>query len=77
MNKRNVATVLWFLMGWTIGSALAIVAGLPTLVGVLLGIPFGAFVRWEPTGHLWAGTALPTHRNESTDSSTRTTVSVS
>ena len=46
MNKRNVATVLWFLMGWSLGSVLAILLDLPTLVGgVPLAIASAAFIR--------------------------------
>lgn len=55
MNKRNVATVLWFAMGWVLGSALAIVVGVPTVAGgVLLAFASAAFIRaagrrlWSP-----------------------------
>jgi hypothetical protein len=53
MNKRNIATVLWFMMGWTIGSVIAIAVGIPTVLGALVGIPFAAIVRRDPTGLLW------------------------
>jgi hypothetical protein len=59
MNKRNVATVLWFLMGWTIGSALAVIGGYPSIVGVAIGVPFAAIVRWDPSGRLWAAAPDP------------------
>jgi hypothetical protein len=63
MNKRNVATVLWFFMGWVMGSALAIVVGLPTMVGgALLAFGFAAFIRLGPGRRLWsteAATAVP------------------
>jgi hypothetical protein len=46
MNKRNVATVLWFSMGWVLGSALAIVIGVPVIVGaLLLAFASGALIR--------------------------------
>ena len=46
MNKRNLATVLWFFMGWTIGSVIAFVIGLPTLVGgVPLAFASAALIR--------------------------------
>jgi hypothetical protein len=46
MNKRNLAIALWFLMGWTIGSVLAFMLGLPTLVGgVPLAIASTALMR--------------------------------
>ena len=55
MNKRNLATVLWFVMGWMCGSAVAIVAGLPTLLGgALLAFAFAAFIRLGPGRRLWA-----------------------
>jgi hypothetical protein len=61
MNKRNLATVLWFFMGWTLGSALAIVVGLPTLLcGVLLAIAFAAFIRIGPGRRLWPSDARMT-----------------
>lgn len=54
MNKRNVATVLWFMTGWTAGAALAVVVGLPTLIGAGVAVAAAAFVRRDPTGHLWS-----------------------
>ena len=60
MNKRNVATVLWFFTGWVLGSALAIVAGLPTLAGgALLAFAFAAFIRLGPGRRLWPSEAAP------------------
>jgi hypothetical protein len=53
MNKRNVATILWFLMGWTAGSVAAVLAGLPSTIGLLVGVPFAAAVRYGPVGRLW------------------------
>jgi hypothetical protein len=54
MNKRNVATVLWFFMGWTIGSIVAIAVGLPTILGVLMGIPFAWVIRIGPGRRVWS-----------------------
>jgi peptidoglycan biosynthesis protein MviN/MurJ (putative lipid II flippase) len=54
MNKRNTATVLWFAMGWTVGSILAIMVGLPTIVGVLMGIPFAWFIRVGLGRRVWS-----------------------
>lgn len=53
MNKRNVATALWFLMGWTVGSGLAIMVGLDPLFGIVVGFPFALVVRWGPGGNIW------------------------
>jgi hypothetical protein len=54
MNKRNVATVLWFLMGWTVGSVLAVMFNLPSYIGIVMGFPFAAAVRYGPLGRLWS-----------------------
>jgi hypothetical protein len=54
MSKRNLATVLWFLMGWTAGSVVAVMAGYPSSIGLLLGVLFAALVRWGPTARLWS-----------------------
>ena len=54
MNKRNVATVLWFFMGWVLGSGLAIVVGLPTILAVLMGIPFAWVIRSGPGRQVWS-----------------------
>lgn len=54
MNKRNVATVLWFAMGWTVGSILAIAVGLPSILGILMGIPFAWVIRTGPAGRVWS-----------------------
>ena len=63
MSKRNVATVLWFAMGWTIGSILAIAVGLPPIVGVLMGIPFAWVIRSGPGRQVWSsGTYAPESR---------------
>lgn len=54
MTKRNLAAVLWFLAGWTLGALLAAFIGLPYLLAPVLGILFGAIVRWDPTALLWS-----------------------
>ena len=54
MNKRNLATVLWFAMGWTVGSIVAIAVGLPTILGVLMGIPFAWVIRIGPGRRAWS-----------------------
>ena len=61
MNKRNLATVLWFFMGWMVGSALAITIGLPALLGAQLAFPFAAFIRIGPGRRVWQ-TDPPTAR---------------
>ena len=41
MNKRNVATLLWFLMGWSLALVLAAFAGLPSILAPVLAIGLG------------------------------------
>ena len=53
MNKRNLATTLWFLMGWTLGLVLASTAGIPSLAAPVLGVALAAIVRWDPSGRIW------------------------
>jgi len=53
MSKRNLATSLWFLMGWTLGLMLVATAGLPSFVAPALGVLFAAIVRWDPSGRIW------------------------
>lgn len=54
MNKRNVATVLWFMAGWTAGAAIAVILGLPTLLGAVVAVAAAVIVRRDPVGRLWA-----------------------
>jgi peptidoglycan biosynthesis protein MviN/MurJ (putative lipid II flippase) len=54
MSKRNVATVLWFAMGWTVGSILAIAVGLPSILGIFMGIPFAWLIRTGPLRQVWS-----------------------
>ena len=53
MTKRNLATVLWLLMGWTLGLMLAATAGLPSLTAPALGVLFAAIVHGDPSGRIW------------------------
>ena len=61
MTKRNLATVLWFVTGWTLGALLAAFLGLPSILALALALSFAAIVRWDPTGVLWtrSGTVRP------------------
>lgn len=54
MGKRNLATVLWFLAGWSGGGLLVGLFGLPSLVAFVPGILMAVLVRWDPAGLLWA-----------------------
>ena len=53
MSKRNLATSLWFLTGWTLGLIAAFAAGLPSLLGPVFAVLLAAIVRWDPSGRLW------------------------
>lgn len=57
MNKRNLATFLWFMVGWTVGAVVAFVAGLPSALALVVGVGLAAIVRWDPTGLLWSRSA--------------------
>jgi hypothetical protein len=53
MNKRNVATVLWFLAGWSLGGLVVGLAGLPAVGAYVPGVLAALWVRWDPAGILW------------------------
>ena len=53
MSKRNLATVLWFLAGWSGGGLLVGIMGLPSLLAFVPGLLMAGLVRWDPTGTLW------------------------
>jgi hypothetical protein len=60
MNKRNVATLLWFLTGWSFALMLATFAGLPSILAPVLAAGLAAFVRWDPTGRIWGPRSVST-----------------
>ena len=53
MGKRNVATVLWFLAGWSLGGLFVGIMGLPSLLAFVPGVLIAGLVRWDPAGMLW------------------------
>ena len=53
MNKRNLATILWFLAGWMASGAIFSFTGLPSDLGIVTGLAIGGLVRWDPAGLLW------------------------
>jgi hypothetical protein len=53
MNKRNVATVLWFLAGWSGGGLVVGLTGMPALLAFVPGILLAGWVRWDTRGVLW------------------------
>ena len=48
MNKRIVATVLWFMVGWTAGAMSTFFLGLPDGLNVALALILGAVVWFDP-----------------------------
>lgn len=49
MNKRNLASFLWFLVGWQAGGFLVSFTDLPVLLGFAPGVALAVLVRWDPT----------------------------
>jgi hypothetical protein len=56
MTKRNVATILWFLAGWSGGGLVAGLLGLPAIAAFVPGLLIAALVRWDPSGLFWPRT---------------------
>ena len=54
MNKRNLASILWFVAGWQGGALLVGLLALPTFLAFAPGIVMAVVVRWDPTGIFWA-----------------------
>lgn len=53
MNKRNLASVLWFFAGWVgVGGIFAMTA-LPPNLGIVVGILVAGLVWWDPRGRIW------------------------
>jgi hypothetical protein len=59
MSKRVLAAFLWLVAGWYIGSSVALVFGLPELLGPILGIAAAGFFGGDPFGMIWRQTADP------------------
>ena len=57
MNKRNLASVLWFLAGWSGGGLLVGLTGLPAILAFGPGIALAILVRTEPAAFMWKRSA--------------------
>ena len=57
MNKRNLASFLWFLAGWSGGGLLVGLTGLPALLAFIPGVALAILVRVAPAEFLWTRTA--------------------
>jgi hypothetical protein len=53
MNRRLLATFLWFLVGWTTGSMATYFLGLPEGLNLALAAAVAAVVWWDPAHLLW------------------------
>jgi hypothetical protein len=53
MNRRNFASLLWFLVGWSGGGLLVGVMGLPAILALVPGIALAILVRLAPAEFLW------------------------
>ena len=57
MNKRNLASILWFLAGWSGGGLLVGLTGLPAILALVPGIAAAILVRLAPAEFLWTRSA--------------------
>jgi hypothetical protein len=53
MNKRILATFLWFNVGWTAGAMASYFLGLPDGLNVVLAAGLGALIWFDPRHLLW------------------------
>ena len=53
MNKRNVATILWFFAGWVASGSVLAMSGLPADLGAVVGAVVAGMVHWDPAGWIW------------------------
>ena len=53
MNKRILATFLWFNVGWTAGAMATFFVGLPEGLNIALAAGIAAFVWFDPAHLLW------------------------
>ncbi len=67
MLKRMVTALLWLCAAWTFGGMLSAFAGIPSLVGPVLGVVIAAVVWWDPAGWLWAPRPSPAARRRLAD----------
>ena len=56
MNKRNLASALWFLAGWFGGSLMVGLLALPAVLALLPGVILAILVRVDPGGFMWSRT---------------------
>jgi hypothetical protein len=54
MNKRNLASVLWFLAGWSGGGLFFGLMGLPAILAFVPGITLAVLIRLEIAKPMWS-----------------------
>jgi hypothetical protein len=54
VNKRNLASLLWFLAGWSGGGLLVGIMAWPALLAFIPGIALAILIRLEPARPLWS-----------------------
>ena len=54
MNKRILATFLWFNVGWTAGAMATFLLGMPEGLNIALATIIAAVVWFDPAHLLWA-----------------------
>ena len=53
MNRRLLATFLWFLVGWTAGSMATYFLAMPEGLNLVLAGVIAAIVWWDPAHLFW------------------------
>lgn len=53
MVRRTVTALLWLFSIWTVGGALSVYAGVPSLAGPVVGAAVAGLIWWDPSGRLW------------------------
>lgn len=71
MSKRIAAGILWFLAAWYAGAWIALLLGVPEILGPILGIAAAAVFAGDPLGIIWVRPApiveLPARVGQSVD----------
>ena len=57
MSKRNLAAVLWFFAGWVGAGGVFAFAGMPSNLGIVVGVVIAGLVWWDPAGWIWVRSA--------------------
>lgn len=53
MKVRALATMLWFIAGWSAAGFFTALSGMPQAVAVVGGLAVAMFVWFDPSGRLW------------------------